>query len=543
MATAEGPRSAPRTLLPVPGRGLGLRLVVLLAAVPFAAPFAYLVVRNLTDAGVWSEVADGRLVGPTLRSLALAGAVAAACAAIGTCTAWAVTRTDLPARRVWAALLPLPLVIPSFIGAFSLIAAFSAGGLLEGVLEPLGIGLPRVGGFWWAFGVLTALSYPYVHLPVAARLRQLPRVTEESARLLGQRPARAFWDVVIPQARSAILAGALLTFLYVLSDFGAVQLLRYDTLTREIYANRLLDPSLSLALSLVLGVTALGVVALERRASRQGAERRGGGDRPLQVSLGRWRPAATAGVAGLVGVALVAPVAVLGYWSVRGVAEGSRRENSVLNDPGQLVTPAANTAYVSVVAAIAAVVVVLPVAYLITRHRSRVGPAVGAVVVGGFALPGLVAALALAYWTLRAQGPIGSLYQTLPLLIAAYVIHHGALALRSSQVAVASVPRELEEAARSLGGGRIRRLVTVELPIMAPGLAAAAGLVLLSTMKELPATLLLSPPGFSTLATRIWSSAEDAFLVDASIASLCLILLSGGLTWLLVIRRRTGADL
>jgi len=104
-------------------------------------------------------------------------------------------------------------------------------------------------------------------------------------------------------------------------------------------------------------------------------------------------------------------------------------------------------------------------------------------------------------------------------------------------VAVAAVPSRLDDAARTLGAGRLRRLRTVDLPLATPGLLAGAGLVLLSTMKELPATLLLAPPGFETLATRIWNATEDAFLADASLAALALLLLSGVLTWFLVVRR------
>jgi iron(III) transport system permease protein len=159
------------------------------------------------------------------------------------------------------------------------------------------------------------------------------------------------------------------------------------------------------------------------------------------------------------------------------------------------------------------------------------------VIVGGFALPGLVVALALAFWTLQAPWPLAALYQTQALLVFAYVVHFGSQALRAAQVAVAAVPGRLDDAARTLGAGRLRRLRTVELPLAAPGLLAGAGLVLLSTMKELPATLLLAPPGFETLATRIWNATEDAFLADASLAALFLLLLSGVLTWFLVVRR------
>jgi iron(III) transport system permease protein len=166
-----------------------------------------------------------------------------------------------------------------------------------------------------------------------------------------------------------------------------------------------------------------------------------------------------------------------------------------------------------------------------------VGTLVNGVVLGAFALPGLALALALVYWTIRAPGFVGGFYQTIPLLVFAYLVHFGALALGPARVAVGSVPRQMEEAARVLGAGRARRLLRIELPLMLPGLLAAGGLVLLSTMKELPATLLLAPPGFQTLATKIWVAAEESFWADASVASLLLVLVSGILTWLLVIRR------
>ena len=134
-----------------------------------------------------------------------------------------MTRTDLPGRRVLRLLLPLPLVLPSFIGAFALIAAFARGGLVERLLEPLGIsGVLAVDGYAGAFTVLTLLTYPYVYLPVAARLSALPPSYEESARLLGRTPRQVFGSVVLPQISSSIAAGTLLVFLYTISDFGAV---------------------------------------------------------------------------------------------------------------------------------------------------------------------------------------------------------------------------------------------------------------------------------------------------------------------------------
>ena len=520
------------------GRGIGLRLAVALLALPFAAPLAYLIVRTIDEGEVWDIVGDRALLGPLGRSLLLASTVAVAAGAVGTLAAWLVTRTDMPGRRAMRLLLPLPLVLPSFIGAFALIAAFARGGLVERVLEPLGVsGLSTLDGYPGAFVVLTLLTYPYVYLPVAARLRQLSSSMEESARLLGRGPLATFTSVVLPQARAAIAAGGLLVFLYVLADFGAVQLLRYDTLTRAIYANRLIDPAVAATLSLALGVLAIVVVVAQRSlapAGERDARRQG---RPLVVALGRWRAAALAFTGGLLALALLAPLAVLTYWVLRGAGEGSTRPTSLVANPERLIEPAVNTTLASGAAALVAVAVVLPVAYLTIRHRGRLGGAADALITGGFALPGIVIALSLAFWTLNSPGAVGALYQTLPLLVGAYALHFGALALAPSRVAVTSVPRLLDDAARTLGRGRLSRLASIDLPLMAPGLAAGAGLVLLSAMKELPVTLLLAPAGYPTLATRVWSAAEDAFWADASLAALVLVALSGVLTWLLVVRR------
>ena len=538
-STASERRRGPAR--PRPGRRPApapLAAVSALVACLFATPLAYLAVRGLTEGGTLAAWTSAATLGPLARTLLLGVSVAAASAVLGTALAWLVARTDLPGRRAARLLLPLPLVMPSFIAAFALLAAFAPGGLLEGLLEPLGVDrLPAFEGFWGALYVLTLFTYPYVYLPVVARLGQLPASLEESARLLGRGPAAVFRTVVAPQAAGAVWAGTLLVFLYTISDFGAVQLLRYETLTSSIYASRVFDRAGALAQSLLLGVLAVAVVAAERSVTR-GARpgRLAAGARSLRVPLGRWRAPATALVAGVVGLALVAPVGVLAFWAGRGLVAGSTRAGALVSDAGGLALPAVHTATMAVLAALVAVAAVLPVAYLTVRHASRLAGAANAVIVGGFALPGLVVALALAFWTLQAPWPLAALYQTQALLVFAYVVHFGSQALRAAQVAVAAVPSRLDDAARTLGAGRLRRLRTVELPLATPGLLAGAGLVLLSTMKELPATLLLAPPGFETLATRIWNATEDAFLADASLAALILLALSGILTWFLVVR-------
>lgn len=520
----------------------GLAVAATVVGLVFALPLAYLVVEAGTDVPqVWDVWTSATGAGPAVRSLVLATTVTASTAVLGTGLGWLVGRTDLPGARLWRLLLALPLVIPSFIGAFALQAAFAPGGLVDSVIPGRTVGT-RLEGFAGAWLVLTLFTYPYVLLPVVARLRRLPASQEESARLLGASPWRVFATVVLPQTRPAVWAGSLLVFLYTISDFGAVQLLRYDTFTRVIYASRLAQREVALSLSLLLALLAIAVVAAERAGVRRPAPSATAvGSRQLRVPLGRWRIPAVALTTATVAVALLGPVTTLVYWAARGIiGDGG---TGLADLVGDLSGPATATVGVGLAGAGIAVVAVLPVAYLTVRYRSPAAGPSNALVVGGFALPGLVIALALVSLTPAGSSPLRAVWdRTVVVLLVAYLIHFGSQALRAAQVAVAGVPHKVGEAARTLGAGPFRRLTTIELPLMAPGLLAGGGLVLLSVMKELPATLLLAPPGFRTLATVIWNAAEGAFWSRAAVASLLLIAVSGVLTWMLVIRRADAVE-
>lgn len=516
---------------------LGLSASAVLIAVAFLAPLAYLVVRAAGVDGA-GDVLGERDTWVRLRSTVTLGAsVALASAVVGTALAWLTTRTDLPLRRVWAIAAALPLVYPSYIAAAALVAAVAPGGFVDEVVPGVSTdALPTVDGFGGAFVILTLFTYPYVYLPVAARSASLPPSYEESARLLGQSPFRSFFTVVLPQLATSIWAGALLVFLYAVSDYGAVAQMRFQTLSVEIVEAQVLDGDRRLVLGLLLGLVALAVVALERAVVRRsGRVEVVRAKQALQVPLGRWRWPALAFVVFVLGNALAGPLSVLVFWTVRGFTGSGRLDGSSVVD---LATPAMSTAGLATAAAAVAMALVLPVAYLTTRHRSRLGGAVNAAVVGGFALPGFIVALALVFWTLSGPSWAATFYQTVPILVAAYVVHFGAQAMRASQVAVAGVPRRLEDAARSLGARRGRRFTSVELPLMLPGLLAGGGLVLLSTMKELPATLLLRPTAVETLAVEIWRAREAARWSETGLASLVLVALSAVLTWVLVVRRR-----
>lgn len=494
----------------------------------FALPAIFVLVRALQlGAGRSAVLADA--LGPFGRTVLLASAVCVSACGLGTGLAWLTTRTDVAGRSLWQIVLILPLVLPSFVGAAAFQAALAPGGLLHAMLDLIGIATPRLRGFWPAWVLLTLLTYPYVLLPTSARLRSLRPTLEESARLLGSSPLRTFTSVTLPQIRSSILASGLLVFLYTVSEFGAVQLLGYDTLTRVIFATRLSDRATSFVSAAVLLALAVVVSGVERRTRRTDrVDDRARLREQTPVRLGRMMPIAVGFLSLVVLAGFVGPVASLAVWATRGLADGRV-------DVVDLLRPAANTTIAGVAASLVATVIVLPLAVMITRYRSPVGRLASVAVVGGFAVPGIVIALSLVFWTLNTP-VVDRLYQTWPVLLFAYVLHFGSQALGASESAVRAVPDAVRESSQLLDPSPIVRLFRVDYPLMRPGLVSGAGLVLLSTVKELPATLLLSPIGFETLATKVWGSYEDGFYAEVGVASLFLIAVSAVLTWILVFR-------
>lgn len=507
-----------------------LVVVVAVVALVFLAPFVYLTFGALGLGPRLLEIVGSRQIRqPLFNSLLLGFSVAGLSAVLGTGLALLVSRTDLPGRRGWRIALALPLVIPSFVGATALLAATGKGGLLSAIPQPE--------GFWGAFLVLTVFTYPYVYLPVLARIATTSPSAEEASRLLGRPPLRTVGAVLLPQIRTAVIGGSLLVFLYVLSDFGAVSLLRFDTLTRVIYSSRLLDRDLSLMLGLILAVIALAVTLLARGRVERSLSQVTRARSRVMYELQRWRYLAVLIAATPVFFGILAPITVFASWIFRGSSTIGLGYSGLGDDPGFLVAPVVGSTVAAVSAAVVALVVTMPVAFAVVRRPSRFFDLAGAVVTSVFALPGLVVALALVSWVLGAPAVFAPLYQSFPLLILGYVLHFGAQSLRSTQSALGSVPSRFEEAAATLGAGPMRRFATIDVPVVAPGLLAAGGLVLLSTLKELPATLMLAPVGFETLATVIWNAAQDGFFAEVGIASLVLIALSGILTWMLVLRR------
>jgi iron(III) transport system permease protein len=485
-------------------------------------PLAYLVIRA-GESGLegWSALLRARTLATLGRTLLLSGVVTIVAAVIAVPLAWLTTRTDLPLRRWWAVLTPLPLVIPSYVGAYLMASALGPRGLLQQVLEgPLGITrLPDLYGFPGATITLALLTYPYVLLGLRAALLKLDPALEEASRGLGHSPWQTFWRVTLPHLRPALGAGSLLVALYALRDFGAVSIMRYDTFTRVIYVQyRSFDRSQAALQSLVLVVMTLVLVGLEARLQGRARYVSGGPGAsrpPAQWALGAWRWPALIFCAGVVFFSLVLPAGVLVFWLARGLGAGEALP--------ALGAATWNSFLASALGALVTVLAALPVALLAARRPGRRTRLLERLTYTLFALPGIVVALALVFF---GANYLPLLYQTLPILVAAYVLLFLPQAVGAVRTALLQIQPQHEEAARGLGRRPWQVLLTITLPLMRPGVVAGASLVFLTVMKELPATLVLAPIGFKTLATSVWSAVSEAFFAQAAAPALLIVLLS-----------------
>ena len=502
MSARAGRRPPPALVLPAV---LTVALLLL--------PLAYLVARAASGSRGWRVLTRENTLELIWSTGLLVAGVTAASVTIGVSVAWLVTRTDLPGSRFWGVAAALPLVIPSYVAAFCLLGAFGPRGLLQ---QALGVErLPEIYGYWGALAALTLSTYPYVLLLVAAALRGLDPALEEAARGLGRTPIDVFRRVTLPALRPSIGAGALLVALYTLSDFGVVSLMRYDALTRAIYLQyrALFDRTPAAVLALVLVALTALVLLLESRWRRRTARTGPGVARQARPHrLGRWRWPALAYVAGVVAAFLAVPAVVLVYWLARGLdrAELPWREGL-------------NSISASALAAVVAAAAALPIAVLATRYPARWTRLLERLAFAGNALPGIVIALSLVFF---AANYASWIYQTLALLVFAYVVRFLPQALAGVESSLAGVSPRVEEASRALGRGPVATVLTVTVPLVRSGILAGAALVFLSAMKELPATLLLRPIGFETLATEIWKLTSVGAYSRAALPALLLIALS-----------------
>ncbi len=424
--------------------------------------------------------------------------------AIGVPLAILTTYVRLPWGRFWLIVLAAPLALPSYLGAFTFYAAFGMGGEISNLL---GIPTPAVNGLAGSTLIMTLYTYPFVLLTTRASLSSLDASQIYAARTLGLSLMMSLWRVVLPRILNGIAAGALLAAMYALSDFGTPAIMGLDTFTRVIFVEyNAFGLSQAAMLSLQLLVVIMLILFLESRF-------KGTTERPGR-HLYFW-PSAQQKFFMLLAaspvflLAIVLPLSIFFLWLWRDGLGNFQ------------LAYAWNSAYASLIAAFVAVLLALPVAY--AAIKGKVGRIMERVTYMGFGIPGIVMGTALVYLGLK----LPFMYQTLGLLVLAYVLRFLPLAVGSIRTTTESLDNSLLDAARVLGASRNEAFRRVTLPLTMRGLIAGAALVFLEAMRELPATLLLGPTGFETLATYLWRVYEAGYFGLAAIPGLLLFVLSG----------------
>nr|WP_258173601.1 iron ABC transporter permease [Burkholderia multivorans] len=510
-------------------------------AAAVAAPLAALVAAAFdADLAHWRHLAAFVLPQALANTLLLLAGVGTIVSIVGTGCAWLVTAYDFPGRRTLTWALLLPLAVPTYIVAFAYLDLLhpigpvqSAVRWLLGFDSPRQFRLPDLRSLPGAVFVLGFVLYPYVYLSTRAMFVTQSASLLEAARTLGAGRVATFWRVVMPLARPAIAVGVSLALLETLNDIGASEFLGVQTLTVSVYTTWITRSDLAGAAQIALAMLAVVVamIALERYGRRRQRYAHGRRMRPLAPRRLTGAAGCTAAVLGWLPVLLGfgAPAAYL-------AVETAKRLHQVGGVSAQLLDGLANTLTIAAAATVATLACGLIVAWAARAQRDsmRAGVArLGARIASlGYAAPGTVLAIGL----LTPLGAVDRLFGTMlgrdglwligsaAALVIAYTVRFLAIAAGNVEAGLARIPPSLEQAARSLGETAAGALRRVHLPLLRPALTTSALLVFVDAMKELPATLLLRPLNFDTLATWLYAEAARGTYEEGAVAALAIVL-------------------
>lgn len=520
-------------------RGRGWLLAAALIALAVLAPLASLAWWALdADLSHWSHLAAYVLPQALSNTALLLLGVGVLVTLLGTGAAWLVAAYDFPSRKILVWALLLPLAVPTYIIAFAYLDLLHPIGPIQSALRavlgydsPRQFRLPDLRSLAGAVFVLGFVLYPYVYLSTRVMFMTQAASLIEAARTLGAGRMGVFFRVALPLARPAIAVGVSLALLETLNDIGASEFLGVQTLTVSVYTTWITRSDLAGAAQIALTMLAfvLALVLLERRGRKRQRYANTQRMRPMQPQRLRGAAALAAFVLGWIPVLLgfVAPALYL-------VAETYKRLHLVGGVSGQLLSSLGNTLVVAASATVVTVVCGLAVAWAARNLSAGAGPARACARVAslGYAVPGTVLAIGLLApfaWIDQAAGkllglPGMLLMGSIGALVCAYTIRFLAISTGGIEAGLARIPPSLEHASRLLGENASGTLRRVHLPLLRPALAAAALLVFVDTMKELPATLLLRPMNFDTLATWLYAEAARGTYEEGAVAALAIVL-------------------
>lgn len=527
-----------------------LLLTAFVLALPVLSVLASWMQWTPDNGQILGEMARTVLPRYTGTTLLLCLCVGAGVALVGTATATAVTLFDFPGRQTLSWALLLPLAMPAYVVAYASTDFLQFSGPLQSWLRASfgleGRVFPEVRSLGGAVWVFTFALYPYVYLLARAALTERGSHLMEAARLLGAPLGRRIRQVALPLARPAVAAGVALALMETLADFGVVSYFGIQTFTAGIYKAWLaMDNRLAAAqLATVLLVVVVAVLRIEHQAQRRmrfvAARGARAGANEAQPVVLRGRHAALAiAVCGLpVLLGFVLPVLFMLRPLVLAMADGSPLPW------GQFVQWSVNSVLLGGGSAALALLLALLLAFALRRQANRLTRGVVSLVGLGYAIPGAVIVVGLLLplgWLQAAFPQSGVGYwvtATVLGIVWAYMVRFCAVALQSVQSGYARIPASFDDSARMLGMGRLGLLHRVHWPLLQRSAAAAALLVFVDVMKELPATLVLRPFNMDTLAVVAYQLARDERLGEAALPSLALVVV--GLLPVLLLNKTAG---
>ena len=497
-------------------------LITLAAASLIGAPVAIAIFTGVIGGGgdAWLHIVSTQLLGYTMTTLAVIGLTAALILLFAVPTAWFISLNEFPGRGFFEWALILPLAAPGYVLAYAWADAADVAGPIQSALRDI-TGLsardywfPSVYSIPGLSFVMASALFPYAYLTARAAFSNLSLCTMEAARSLGASPRRLFLNVALPAARPAIFAGLALALMETAADYGAASYLGVQTLSVGIFRawHSFSEPAVAARLAVLLILIAFGLQFIERVARGRGG---------IQQTATRWRtprrqklgPVAGWGVAigcmMVLMLSFVIPVSRL-IWVSAETGLGQ----------GQIVRPFLNSLTLALAGSAFAFVLALTIT--IGARQNRFSQFIGRFAAGaGYAAPGIVLALGALFilsWTgFSVAGPAALIF-----LVWIYASRFTAAGAEPLNAAFSRAPASLGNAARSLGASRFQRLVRVDLPVAMSGASAAAIILFVETLKELPATLMLRPFNWDTLAVQAFAYASDERLAAATLPSLLI---------------------
>lgn len=537
-----------RNVIRLNGWVLGALLIAAFAAVPILTVVVNGAGGSMGALGRLSQTVLPEYVANTLALMVMTGAIAGV---IGVGCAWLVSAAEFPGRKLLAWALVLPLAVPAYIGAYIYADLLDFSGPVQSWLR--GLTGWNAGEYWFpdirsltgGALVLGFVLYPYVYLLTRASFAHQSQQQFRAARSLGATPRRAFWQVALPSARPAIAGGLALVLMETLADFGVAQYFAIPTFSTGIFRTWLSmgDKQAAMGLAAIMLLFVVALIAFEaatrggRTDSKDGLAEQDAG--PLVELSGGGKALAL--------TACLVPV-LLGFVIPALHLAGLSFDERAIAAMGELWTYIEGSLWLGLATAALCLVTALVLGFAKKRSDSRMVRGAIRLSTLGYALPGALLAVGLleplgavdvgiSRFARDSFGYGGGLLLTGTSLILIYALSVRFLTVAYNSVdgGLAKIPPSLDAAARSLGAKPARVLTRIYAPLLRPSLLAAAALVFIDTVRELPATLILRPFNLETLATRTYRLASDERLVEASIPA--LILFAAGLIPVLLLAR------